>query len=135
VSYCGVCDSIYCPHGEKENKMTYKNIEALGLTVYGEKDWTAVKAIELEALFESAQTVYGFFKEEAKGSKMPVYVFNDQHDGHETHTAKLIMVKPIRKGVSRDDIFYALKVWVDSAYSESAKALLKRIETEGIINE
>lgn len=114
-------------HYEGE-KMKFKNIEALGLEVYtSEVPVYAIAAQELEKLLESAPTVYG------DGTGVDWYA----NDKHETHSAKLLCIQPIVKGVTKAEVSKALNEQYLNVIEASEKyyELLRKIEAEGIRNE
>lgn len=89
-----------------------------------------VRASDLETLLESAQTVYGQMHSEINGSFTTEKMPEKQSWGlKHTHSAKLICIEKIKKGVTKAQIVRALRGEVFGC-----EALANRIESEGIID-
>jgi hypothetical protein len=128
---CSQCFNKY--KEEKENKMKFKNIEALGLTAFPagllppKDNSSLVLAIELEKLLESAQVVYG-----CQDGDDVTLSFGATKDSRDTHSAKLLCIQKLVKGVSKSEIREVLEARNKNGNYD---LLLQRILTEGISNE
>lgn len=108
-------------------------ISKLGLNIFKSKldvdnsTWHVVAANDLESLLASAQRVYGW----GKGADWhPHQTSYNKELSDKTHTALLVGVEEIRKGVTREQILGHLR----EAGPACREALAERIEAEGIID-
>lgn len=112
--------------------MKYPMIEKLGLSpvIECKKHVYCVDASDLEQLLASAQTVY-----------KNAYRVSSSKSPHDTHTAKLLCIEPIKHGVTKMEIVGLLKDIVPIIMNEKTlnalvyQDLADRIEAEGIIND
>lgn len=105
--------------------MKYPMIEKLGLKLWQNCTWegsdgkgwldTCIHATDLESLLASAQRVYGCLRD----------TWSELEDRHCDHTALLIAVEEIRKGVTKAEVLEFIE---SVGYSK----LAERIKTEGI---
>jgi hypothetical protein len=121
-----------CQVLEKENKMKYPNVEKLGITIETAEETArmsrgtdVVYAGSLEALLESAQVVYG-------SEECEVFYWNRAKNNDDTHSAKLLCIQPIVKGVTKAEIREVLEARNKNGNYD---LLLQRILAEGIRND
>jgi hypothetical protein len=144
-SYCAYCKNdikifrkIFM-ESPKENKMkTYPLIQKLGLKTFSPNyisrldDDYLLSASDLEDILKTAQRVYGYIGEHGNSwsdSEPGTYIQEKL-----SHTALLIAVEPIVKGVRKSEIIELLEERVDKGDS-AFENMIERIKNEGIINE
>lgn len=115
--------------------MKYKLCEAAGLTIisqYPEIDVVdyMIPARDVEAMLEQAPVV-GFKSDNISKELQRDYAFVIGSPGNKEHThqARLLLIEPIRKGVTKEQILWALR----EASSKQMEQLADMIEREGIV--
>lgn len=120
--------------------MKYPNIEALGIEVQGDQK---VWAVDLETALDAAPLVTGY---KTDGEWIWGTEQTELDKKYDTHVAKIIGTKKIKKGVKIKELQDVIAAGIPIAADgfgitlardkvEKVFNLLKRLESEGIINE
>lgn len=115
--------------------MKYPHIEKLGLPIKEARQFTdsalVVYCSDLESLLASAQMVYGH--QDKNNSQWYYASYKSHSDDVLTHTALLIAVEEIRKGVTKKELLDALSCLAEGSVARDWAHVIKcRIEKEGI---